>query len=271
MNRNDIKSGFLTDTSNKVNVYLLGFLWADGWIVNAGYTHSLNMYLIKSDFLQIEPMLCDFGIKTFYDRQRKKKGKNFGKVSRGTTIQNREIVSFLLANDYDRKSGYAPSKILSLIPSSLHHYFWRGYVDGDGCISKKKIELWSVIDQDWTENRKLASTLGVSHSIYTYHRKNGKHCSSVFYMGGIDNVIKFGDFIYKNYDGVGLKRKYEKYLLLKEKQNTMPRKTSKYIGVFLCRRTGRWGANRYNPSTKKQKHLGWFGTEEDAHREILNS
>lgn len=271
MNKNDIKSGFLTDTSNKVNVYLLGFLWADGWIVNAGYTHSLSMYLIKSDFLQIEPMLYDFGIRTFYDRQRKRKGENFGRVSRGTTIQNKEVISFLWSNDYDKKSGCSPSKILSLIPTSLHHYFWRGYVDGDGCISKKEIALWSVIEQDWSEAKKLTESLGVSHSIYTYVRKSGKHKSSVFRMGGIDNIVRFGDFIYKDYDGIGLCRKYDKYLLLKGRQKTMPRKTSKYIGVFFASRMNKWGANKYNPRTKKQKHLGWFPTEEEAYTAIIKS
>ena len=87
-------------------------------------------------------------------------------------------------------------------------------------------------------------------------------------MGGVDNIVKFGDYLYQSYDGIGLTRKYEKYLLLKERQKTMPRKTSKYIGVFLCRRSGKWGANKYNPNTKKQKHLGWFSTEEEAHSAI---
>jgi hypothetical protein len=81
--------------------------------------------------------------------------------------------------------------------------------------------------------------------------------------------VRFGDYLYQNYDGIGLTRKYDKYLLLKERQKIMPRKTSKHIGVFLSRNTGRWGANKYNPNTKKQKHLGWFSTEEEAYSALL--
>lgn len=274
-NKNNIAEGFLTDTFIKENVYLLGFLWADGWICNRKFTHSVSMSLIKEDFILIEPILRNFGINCYYDRQRIQNGKIFGKISRTFTIHNLNIVNFLLNNDYDKKSGCAPTKILSIIPTNLHYYFWRGYLDGDGCISskgvKQEVAFWSVIDQDWGSLIDLINSLGLTYSIYIYKRKNGKHNSSVLRMGGIDNIVKFGDYIYQNYDGIGLKRKYEKYLLLKEKQKIIKRKTSSHKGVFLCSRTKRWGANVYNPITKKQKHLGWFSTEINAIAAINNN
>jgi len=88
-------------------------------------------------------------------------------------------------------------------------------------------------------------------------------------MGGIDNIVRFGDYLYQNYDCIGLMRKYNKYLLLKEKQKIMLRKTSKYVGVFYGSRMKKWGANKYNSVTKKQKHLGWFNTEEEAYSASL--
>ena len=54
--KNDIKDGFLTDTSRKENAYLLGLLWADGWIINEGYMHSVRLQMVKDDFLLIEPL-----------------------------------------------------------------------------------------------------------------------------------------------------------------------------------------------------------------------
>lgn len=272
-NKNSIVDGFLTNTSIKENVYLLGFLWADGWICNKKYTHSVSMSLITEDFVLIEPILKNFGINCYYDRQRMRNGKLFGTPNRTFTIHSLDIVNFLLKNEYDKKSGYAPTKILSIISPELHYYFWRGYLDGDGCISskgvKQEIAFWSVIDQDWSSLIELINSLKLTYSIYTYKRKNGNHKSSVLRMGGIDNIVKFGDYIYQNYDGIGLKRKYEKYLLLKEKQKTIKRKTSSYKGVFLNSRTKWWGANVYNSVTKKQKHLGWFSTEKDAIDKLL--
>ncbi len=262
--KNDIKDGFLTDTSRKENAYLLGLLWADGWIINEGYMHSVRLQMVKDDFLLIEPLFRMMGIEVYYERQRTKNGKTFGKVSKMTCIQDKSIIDFLIQNEYDKKSGYAPTKILSLIPENLHHYFWRGYVDGDGCISAKKIEIWSVLDQDWCEAISLADKLEVSYSIYTYHRRGGKHCSSVFYMGGIGNAVKFGDFLYQDYDGIGLLRKYNKYIQLKEKQKMMPLKTSQYKGVFFASKMKKWGSSYYDSHNKKQKHLGWFLTEQDA-------
>lgn len=268
MIRNQLLPGFLVDTTEKTNVYLLGFLWADGWIQNKGYTHLVGISIVKDDFVGVEVILRSFGVNAFYERQRIQNGKPFGRVSRGCAIQSGPIVDFLLDNNYDKKSGCAPSKILSVIPRHLKHYFWRGYLDGDGCIyvsRKKEISFWSVIDQNWSELIKLTTELEVPYQIYTYSRKGGRHQSSVFRMGGIDNLVKFGDHLYQNYDGIGLKRKYEKYILLKEFQKIVRRKTSKYVGVFLCSRSGKWGANEYDPLTKKQRHLGWFTTENEAY------
>ena len=265
MNRNELSPDFLIDTTRKENVYLLGFLWADGWIHNKGYTHSVGMSLIKDDFILIEPLLRQFGVKSFHERQRSQNGKSFGRVSKNCLIQSKSIVDFLLENDYDKKSGCAPTKILSLIPNELRLYFWRGYLDGDGCIScrgtKREIAFWSTIEQDWSELIDVISDLGIQYQIYTYLRKNGAHKSSVLRMGRLDDLVKFGDYIYGEYDGIGLRRKHERYLELKTQQKTIHRKTSSHVGVFLSRRTGRWGANIYNPVTKKQKHLGWFSSE----------
>lgn len=264
MNKNELSSDFLVDTTQKENVYLLGFLWADGWVINKGYTHRVSMSIVKDDFVMIEPLLQKYGVKSFNERQRIVNGKVFGRISKSFQINSKSIVNFLLDNDYDKKSGCDPTKILSIIPEKLQHHFWRGYLDGDGCIFiKKRCELafWSVINQDWSSAISLFSNLKIPYQIYTYSRKNGKHQSSVFRTGCVDDIVKFCEYIYKDYDNMGLRRKYEKYLLLKEKQRTMHRKTSKYVGICFCSRAKKWTARYYNKITKNDKHLGWFPSE----------
>jgi len=47
-------------------------------------------------------------------------------------------LELLVDNDYKLKSYNSADKILSKIPNSLHHYFFRGLIDGDGCFYLNK-------------------------------------------------------------------------------------------------------------------------------------
>ena len=271
MNKNEIKDGFLTNTADEINVYLLGFLWADGWIVDGGYYHTVAMWLKKSDFDQIEHLFREGGINTFYEKQRYKNGKKFGNVGKGMRLQSKEIVNFLIENDYKVKSFVSPTKILSKIPNELKYYFWRGYIDGDGCISslphRRELAIWSTIEQDWSEVINLFAKLGVSkYQIYKYRRKKGKHKSSVIRMGSVKDIKLVGDYIYQSYDNIGLKRKYLSYQNILEMIPSLKlTKTSQYKGVCFNNRNQKWKSQVYNSTTKKDIHLGWCNTELDAH------
>lgn len=274
--KNNIKEGFLVNTKDKINVYLLGFLWADGWIYDKGYNHTLAMWLKKDDFDQIEYLFKENGINTFYEKQRYQNGKKFGNIGKGMRLCNKNIVNFLIENDYKIKSQVAPTKILNKIPDNLKLYFWRGYIDGDGSISslKHKIEfaIWSTIEQDWSEVINLFNKLNISrYQIYKYIRKEGKHKSSVIRIGCINDVKLIGDYIYQDYDNMGLKRKYNSYQKI---LNFIPimelTKTSKYKGICFNNGNKKWKSSIYNSLTKKNIHLGWFKTELDAYNERKN-
>ena len=67
----------------------------------------------------------------------------------------------------------------------------------------------STHEQDWTYFTQLLDNLGIE---YRYEQiKSDKSKSSQIRIVGSNNVKIFGDYIYQNYDTIGLKRKYDKY------------------------------------------------------------
>jgi hypothetical protein len=222
INKNNIKPNFLIDTTNKINCYLLGLLWADGYIYsksykenNKSYGQRITLTLKIDDFNMIEPHLRNFGINTIYERQDFRNGKKFGKMKKSFFVHDKSLVKFLVDNDYKLKSGYSPTKILSKIPTELKRYFWRGYIDGDGYIcgnrQSRRIEISSTIDQDWTEAINLFNNLGIkNYKIKKYIKKNGK--SSIIRVCSVNDMTLFGEYIYKDYDHIGFTRKYDNYI-----------------------------------------------------------
>ena len=71
-------------------------------------------------------------------------------------IVNRFLYNFLKENDYHIKSGASASKILLKIPEHLQHYWWRGFIDGDGCFVRNErnrlniLQITSTFDQGWS-------------------------------------------------------------------------------------------------------------------------
>ena len=204
------------DTSIKENVYLLGLLWADGCVRKnktggffASYESNLN------DFNEIKPMLLKLGFGCFQERQRLRDGKLFGRRQGSFSTGKQDFCKWLFDNGFNEKSTIAPSKILSIIPKGFRYLFWRGYFDGDGCLylgQKNELAFWSTINQDWSEIKNLFNELKLeNHSVYAYERKDRKHCSSMIRTGIAEDVLKFCNYIYKNYDGIGFSRKYQKY------------------------------------------------------------
>jgi len=64
--------------------------------------------------------------------------RNQWKPILSAVVNNRLLYEFLVDNDYKLKSYNSADKILSKIPNSLHHYFFRGLIDGDGCFYLNK-------------------------------------------------------------------------------------------------------------------------------------
>ena len=103
-------------------------------------------------------------------------------------------------------------------------YFFRGIIDGDGCFyNGKGLKLFSVtssIEQDWKYLEDLFNSLNIEYKIRKKEHKNKtgniSH-SSLIEVIGINRIIKIGNYIYNGFDldKIGLKRKYDKYLSIK--------------------------------------------------------
>lgn len=219
-----IKDDFLINTQNKYNIYLLGLLWADGHVDIK--RKSIVYICSQKDFIQNKHIFIKFGIKNFYTRYNKCNGKTCGPYMSWTVFDN-NVLNFLIENDYHIKStGISPEKILSIIPEELHHYWFRGYFDGDGCpffatnkYGRKfyaSLSFCSSSNQNWNFLKKIMDKLGISSmNIRINTRKNGKNSTATF--STYRKICKFFHFLYPEYkyDNIGFKRKFQTLLNIK--------------------------------------------------------
>lgn len=209
--------------------YILGYLWADGYI----YKNQINIELCKDDVINILPIFNNVGVWNYYERQRTRNGLPFGKLQAKLNTSNKELVDFLSTMDYkDKENG--PIKIIKHIGPDFEPDFWHGYFDGDGCLYIRKdthspltLQFWSSIDQNWSSLIQYLNMYETSYKIWKYERlkPNGKiHRSSCF---GVKNTLKIKLLLSTFYKSglIGLDRKHEKYIELCDK---ISRRVTKY-------------------------------------------
>lgn len=239
-------------------VYILGLIWADGSLrCDKNGSYSASFGLVSKDGEDVGPCLDYFGIwkwSKYIQKERRDLRKN-GKISISKEsvqwkIGNVLFGQFLYENGYKDKSGGSAEKILSIIPSELQHYWWRGFFEGDGHIKPHKwpkIQIAGPLKQDWTFLEILLNSLGIVFSVYR-NFGNGKGQSSQVSFGKIDDVICFCEYIWKGReeDQIGLKRKYETYKsknyqpaprepLKDQAYAIIPLKTKQSLGMFTLK------------------------------------
>lgn len=253
-------------------VYILGFLWADGHLLinrkyspKPNYFTGVNFNILERDFKVLEPTFNKHMQWTSYRR----KNQLNEKYQINSCIYDIRLAALLKTLDFDIKSYAAPTRVLQYIPVHLHYLFWRGYFDGDGCISiqqhgnGKTLNISSTYEQDWQAFDHLSQRLSFKYKLYRVRRKTG--CFSCVEIYKLDDILKFCDYIYQNCasDNIGLTRKYNKYLELVERKKQQKPHTSKYTGISLTKH-GTWTSmvwenNRYT-------YLGTYQTEEAANQ-----
>jgi len=201
--------------------YILGLLWADGYIRQKDYLNDIKLENIKKDIDVFYPIFLKTGNWRILFRQRKNRQEQ-GLIR----TSNKLLASFLIENNYGPHNIKSADKILELIPNNLHQYWFRGLIDGDGCWylniknSCRQFSLAGSYEQDWSYFENLLDKLDIKYSTQRriQKRKNKKPTkSSTVRINNKKDIIKLGNYIYQNYgqDKTGLQRKYNKYLEIK--------------------------------------------------------
>ena len=201
---------------NPIPAYLLGLLWTDGHInkrtnvVSFGTTYPDSEYFIEQ-FL-----------KTGKWGTSRSKGTKIGYKDQVSIYTcNRFLKEFLKSHNYiDKEMGF--SSIYDHIPAEYRNYFLLGCFDGDGCFhinkekSRYRATICSSYNQDWTCLTNFLKLNGINHYIYKRESRHGK--SSTVTINGKIRTKMLGEILYSMYleNNIGLKRKYDKYLQIKE-------------------------------------------------------
>jgi intein/homing endonuclease len=114
--------------------YILGLMWADGFVIEKKYTAQLT--ISSKDFKNIDEIFSKSKIK-YSISHRERFLKKTGKYYKSSTIYilDKEFRKFLVENFYAEKSNSSPELILNEMPIENKKHFLRGYIDGDGSFS----------------------------------------------------------------------------------------------------------------------------------------
>lgn len=210
------KEDFLKIGSQPENAYLLGLMWADGYVDKK---YQIELCLKSDDFDSIKPLIETYGYEKFKYSQKIYKGNIFGKLRGLFKISNVNLNQYLRTIGYREKSTISPKQVLETIPDSYKYLWWRGYFDGDGCFYYKlpsfKFTIWGSIDQDWKCVLNLYSQLNIdSYTPYKYNRTSGK--SSCIIVSSKKHINTIGNYIYQSLNHIGLKRKQQKFIEMKK-------------------------------------------------------
>ncbi len=204
--------------NDKYLCYMLGLMWADG-DVSESTRSRVSLKLVEDDIKSISNYLykvCNWKYQLYIS-----KNINFKNTIR-LSYSDKKFKMFLEENDYCNKSKVSPCKIISLIPADNKKYFFRGVVDGDGCFFIKKYEsntsrmlfITSTYYQDWTYMINICNEIGCNFRIRRIiNNKNKNYRSSTFQISS-GHIIKFGNYIYSDFFGLG--RKYNKFIEIRD-------------------------------------------------------
>lgn len=198
------------DCKNPEHVYILGFLFADGYVDKNSNRIACSITRKDGDILEsIFNKTGNWNIR-YYEGNTSTKPQTIFRIS------NSILHKFLLENDYKVKSWESADKILSKIPEHLQHYWFRGLMDGDGYIGKAHLTICSGYNQDWNYMEQLCKKLNIKSFIVRREEFNKKankiQRHSIFCLHKRETKV-FLDYIYQNVskDKIGLERKLYLY------------------------------------------------------------
>lgn len=261
----EVKTENFVNIKDPIYAYILGLLWGDGYIQ---YNQKHNGVLFTTtypDANYFTKIFLSTGPWNIYDRIHK--NKNW-KKSCTLHTSNKFLAKYLFDYDYKSKSNMSADKILQQIPKQFHKYWFLGLLDADGCIyfekgKKHNVSISSSINQDWNFIEQFLKELGVKYNISKRSPNKKGHSSSAIYINNRIDCLKLLNYLYNDIQNnqIGLPRKYNKYLLMKNSQEIFDNR-----GVCKTQNGKKWRAyvHVHVKPTHKQIFLGTFDTKELA-------
>lgn len=210
------------DTPTKA--YLLGLIYADGWISThkrketATYSYEFGIQLQREDRYLLDVLNSELGgvhkindIETDYIIANNKAPSHC--LSSVLRVYSKRLVLSLMNHHITTDKTY--SALFPEVDDGLFAYFIKGYFDGDGCVSANNrgtpVVHFTAFGSKFLlyVQKKLDDLYGIKSSIYAENDR--KHRLMIFRNA---DVCRFYDVIYANDCEVCLRRKYQKYSTL---------------------------------------------------------
>jgi hypothetical protein len=191
---------------NKFVAYMLGLLWADGYVNIAGYNNTIKLEVAFDDSVEFLKIFEKTGNWNFSNRERLDRKKQ-GLIH----INNKKLATHLYNNGYIPKNKNL-SLAENIIPNNFKSYWLLGIIDGDGCWypPQKQFSITGYFGQSWKPIEDILSRLNIKCSIK--NRQYHKNKFSVLRVCGRKNLVKLGNYVYNDKDFPSLSRKRRKYL-----------------------------------------------------------
>ncbi len=193
--------------------YLLGLLWADGNVFehpNNSYYTRTSLEMVKDDIDVILPSLY----KAFPFGGNSTRKRDHWKETRTLSTNDTSLFYYLKYNNYCNKSTVSPNKILSVIPDTFKHYWYRGFFDGDGNIYINtqhytyQVTFSASYMYDWSFLIDTCNNLDISFTICNVIRTQGSYSS--LRITNKPSIIKLTEYLYRGDDNISLLRNRDK-------------------------------------------------------------
>lgn len=202
----------IIDTEEKA--YWLGFFFADGWISKAR-SYRISIELSKKDINHLEKFKKsiesnqDIKTRTRTNKVISTKELQYASI----TITNKKMFKDIEKYGCIESKTYEGNIKLELIPECFYKDFLRGYIDGDGCISKKGYYSFIIV----VLNNNIADKLcimfnkctGLNFKISKKFEKLSKVPYNILSISKKEECIHALNILYSN-STIYLDRKYQR-------------------------------------------------------------
>lgn len=208
-----INGDYFNNIDTPLKAYLLGFIFADGWISkNSHNSYEFGMELQSADKYILEKINSELGNQNiiYHSKPYSHKINGIETVTKDMDclrVYSKPLVNGLIANGI--VFNKTKKDVFPIVDNNLFFDFLRGYIDGDGCYYKCKNNTYMHITCASLKPLRYIQNKLYEFEIQTniYSEKENKHRLMCVNSESMKKLI---NQLYYEADLFCLKRKYEK-------------------------------------------------------------